>query len=198
MLGKFFDRTLHFKITGPISDKTYQHIISRLNSTTENIHLVAVSVNSTGGSMIQAKNINSALHKFALQNGAPVYTFAEDLVLNSANLILLSGHRVYANKFSLIGDFGFSRDWIGLKNFLNSKGVKFDPIHAGETKAKLNPFKNLDPKDVEWFQKIQTENGQALRQEIFNLRKPHFEKKKLNLQKIEKKIFDGPDLRSKD
>ena len=98
MLGKFFNRVLHLKITGSITDKTYDNIARKLDVTSANVHLVALSINSIGGSTLQSQKINHLLHNFARSNSCPVYTFAEDLVFNSANVLLLSGHRVYASK----------------------------------------------------------------------------------------------------
>ena len=43
--------------------------------------------------------INSILNEFLLIfSRAPIYCFAEDLVLNSANIILVGGNKVYASK----------------------------------------------------------------------------------------------------
>ena len=55
-----------------------------------------------------------------------MYTFAEDLVLNSANLVLSSGNKVYSSnllktlldKYSLLGDFGYTFRSFGLKDFI--------------------------------------------------------------------------------
>ena len=102
MLGKFFNRVVHLRVHGIISDNTYDQIARKLDVTNENVHLVAQSINSIGGSTIQSKKINNLLHSFARANSCPVYTFAEDLVFNGANVLLLSGHKVYASNLLFI------------------------------------------------------------------------------------------------
>jgi hypothetical protein len=72
-----------------------------------------------------------------INHRAPIYTFAEDTVFNSANLILASGNKVFAGKiiyshyphfsniskqltgqYSLLGDFGYTYQGLGYKDFL--------------------------------------------------------------------------------
>lgn len=113
--------------------------------------MIAVSVNSGGGSIVQAKNIVSALKHFSRKTQAPVYCFAEDLVLNSANLILASGNKCYANKYSLIGDFGYTFRTFGLKEFVKDWKIEQSYITAGEKKVRLNSFEDLNPEDAKWI-----------------------------------------------
>lgn len=40
---------------------------------------------------------------------APIYTFAEDVVFNSANLILASGNKAFAGKMKVV----FDTEWEG-------------------------------------------------------------------------------------
>jgi hypothetical protein len=61
--------------------------------------VIAVSIDSTSGSLIQTKNITQFVHNKARKYGVPVYTFAEDACLSSANVLLTSGHKVYASNF---------------------------------------------------------------------------------------------------
>ena len=41
MLGKFFNRVVHLRVHGIISDNTYDQIARKLDVTNENVHLVA-------------------------------------------------------------------------------------------------------------------------------------------------------------
>ena len=61
--------------------------------------VIAVSIDSTSGSLIQTKNITQFIHNKARKYGVPVYTFSEDACLSSANVLLTSGHKVYASNF---------------------------------------------------------------------------------------------------
>jgi len=69
---------------------------------------LAVTINSGGGDVVQAKNIARLLKNYSLEKRyffeffklfrIPYYTFAEDLCLNSANIILTSGTKSFASK----------------------------------------------------------------------------------------------------
>jgi ClpP class serine protease len=58
---------------------------------------LAVSVNSVGGSVVGAKNIARHISQFASENEVPLYTFADDVCLGAANIILAAGWKSYAS-----------------------------------------------------------------------------------------------------
>lgn len=198
MISKIFDRVLQIKLSGTIDSSTYKSLCEKLHFPTTRVKLVAVSINSSSGSQIQCINIKNKLHEFARKNGCPVFTFAEDLVFNSPNIILLSGHKVYANRFSLIGEFGYQSRWLGVKDWTSSHGIKMDTISAGENKLKLDPWQNFKAKDKVWLQTIQNENELQQKKEIVNLRSKQFKSKKMSEEDIDANIFGSKDLRAND
>lgn len=58
---------------------------------------LAISVNSSGGSIVGAKNIARHINQFATDYELPLYTFADDICLGAANIILASGWKSYAS-----------------------------------------------------------------------------------------------------
>ena len=45
-------------------------------------------------------------------------------MLNSANVVLTGGHKCFASKYSLLGDFGYIYKGWGLKNLAKDWNVK--------------------------------------------------------------------------
>lgn len=94
---------------------------------------------------------------FSLKTHAPVYCFAEDLVLNSANIILSGGNKSFANKYSIIGDFGYTFRSFGLKDFIKDWKIDQSYVYQGDKKVRLNSFEDLKPEDSKWIQNILVE-----------------------------------------
>lgn len=154
MLASIRDRVLHFKLYGHIDAKMTEKVHQAFKGKgLYNVQLIAVSINSGGGSIVQAKNIVSALNNFSRKTQAPVYCFAEDLVLNSANLILAGGNKSYANKYSLIGDFGYTFRSFGLKEFIKDWKVEQNYITAGEKKSQIKHLRRFKSRRCQMDQK---------------------------------------------
>ena len=81
-----------------------ERVLKTLKATKgSNYTLLAVSINSPGGNVSQAKILAKSFKRYSEANSLPYITFAEDLVLNSANIILSSAPKSYAsNSSSLI------------------------------------------------------------------------------------------------
>lgn len=99
---------------------------------------IVVTINSPGGSLAQAKHINDMLRNYAakkkyitLYRSAPIYCFAEDQCLGSANAILTAGVKAYANQMSFIGDFGYNWSTLWFKKFADKYNVKQEYIYSG-------------------------------------------------------------------
>lgn len=70
---------------------------------------VMITINSPGGSLSSAKTIVELMKQYSEKKkydlflfSTPIYCFAEDQCLNSANIILTCGAKVYASNPSLI------------------------------------------------------------------------------------------------
>ncbi len=102
-------------INRPLGTKIENEIMHCLNKIRPyRLQGIIVVINSNGGSLTTAKNITEALHKIREEKQIPIYGFAEDYCLNSANLILTSCTQCYANKFTILGDFGYLYDTVDI------------------------------------------------------------------------------------
>eukprot|EP01016_Furgasonia_blochmanni_P037469 TRINITY_DN4419_c0_g3_i4.p1 TRINITY_DN4419_c0_g3~~TRINITY_DN4419_c0_g3_i4.p1 ORF type:complete len:188 (-),score=32.80 TRINITY_DN4419_c0_g3_i4:742-1305(-) len=99
MLSSFRDRALHLKLHGIINPEMTEKVNFALRKKWfYNIQLIAVSINSPKGSIVQAKNIANALRNYSRDTNAPLYTFAEDVVFGAGNSILACGNKVFASE----------------------------------------------------------------------------------------------------
>ncbi|KAM3138971.1 hypothetical protein pb186bvf_008984 [Paramecium bursaria] len=150
------DRGIKFQLQGRIDQKLAQQLQQAIKGLYFiKPELVAIEINSEGGSQAQAKAIIQSIYSYADKSYAPVYTFADQIVFNSALLILASGNKVFSSKYSFLGDFGYSSRRQGYKQFIENLGIDFKYIHSGEQKVKLNNFEDLKEKDVKWQLKLQ-------------------------------------------
>ena len=72
-----------------------------------------ITLNVSGGdcSLIQAKNIGRYLRKLGEEHRAPFFTFADSYLFGATNVLLLSGHEVFARKEAFCNDDKISLLW---------------------------------------------------------------------------------------
>jgi len=155
------------------------------------VKLIAVSINSPGGSIVQAKNVNNILRKFSRKTGAPVYTFVEQFALNSANIIATGGNKCFANKFSIMGDFGFYTKKFGYKDLMNEWNVQGEYLSSGKDKVKLNPLEDLQTQDGAWLENILKGLETELKNEIRRNRGEHFDHKNVSQEALDTEILNA-------
>ena len=64
---------------------------------------IAVLVNSRGGCLAQTHIIAKKIAEVANRNKAKVWTFGQEWVLNSANILLASGDKVFVDTTTVVG-----------------------------------------------------------------------------------------------
>jgi ClpP class serine protease len=71
-------------------------------------------------------------------------------VQGSSLVVLCSGNKCFANKFSVFGDYGYAHTSFGMKELARNWDIERKYIHSGRNKVKLNTFEDLKTEDVEW------------------------------------------------
>lgn len=72
--------------------------------------------------------------------------------MNTANVILTAGDKVFASKYSRIGDFGFTGKLHDYTAFLSKTGISTENLCSGDHKFRLNPFEPPKEEDAKWLQ----------------------------------------------
>jgi len=119
--------------------------------------VVAVSINSPGGSPVQSHLIYSYIKKLAKKKNKKVFVFAEDVAASGVYLIACAGDEIYANSSSIIGSIGVIYSAFGLQELIKKIGIQRRIYTAGKNKSTLDPFVEEKKEDIDRLKKIQLE-----------------------------------------
>ena len=123
----------------------------------KNAQVIAVSINSPGGSPVQSHLIYSYIKKLSKKNKKKVLVFAEDVAASGGYLIACAGDEIYANSSSIVGSIGVISASFGFQNAIKKIGIERRVYTAGKNKSTLDPFKEENEDDIQRLKKIQLE-----------------------------------------
>jgi serine protease SohB len=121
------------------------------------VRAVAVVINSPGGSAVQSSQLTQLIRATAREKRIPVLTFTEDVAASGGYWLALAGDEIYADPMSIVGSIGVIAATFGAHELLAKIGVERRVYTAGERKSLLDPFRPVDPKDVERLTDIQAD-----------------------------------------
>ena len=142
-----FSKGLTIENTAPILEKAF---------TTKKPKVVVIQINSPGGSPVQSELIYNKIRSLAEKNKVKVITIAEDVAASGGYMLMCAGDELIANKSSIVGSIGVISASFGFKDLIEKIGVKRRIFTAGENKSFLDPFVDVQDKDVEKLIKVQT------------------------------------------
>jgi signal peptide peptidase SppA len=117
--------------------------------------VVAITINSPGGSPVQSHLIYKFIRAQAKKNNKKVMVFAEDVAASGGYLIACAGDEIYANSSSIIGSIGVIYSSFGFTELIKKIGVERRVHTAGKNKSSLDPFQEEKLEDIERLKKIQ-------------------------------------------
>jgi len=117
--------------------------------------VVAITVNSPGGSPVQSHLIYKFIRAQAKKNKKKVIVFAEDVAASGGYLIACAGDEIYANSSSIIGSIGVIYSSFGFTELIKKIGVERRVHTAGKNKSSLDPFQEEKAEDIERLKNIQ-------------------------------------------
>lgn len=149
--------TALIKINGAIASQrtaNADQVYKLLKRAFENQHAKAIilSINSPGGSPVQAGRIYDDVLRFKAVYDKPVYAYIDDLGASAGYYIALSADQIYANRASLVGSIGVISASFGLADVLNDLGVERRVFKSGDNKNFLDPFSPLNEEQSEFWQ----------------------------------------------
>ncbi len=108
---------------------------------------IILRINSPGGSPVQAGIINDEIRRQkALHPKIPVYAVVDDICASGGYYIAVAADKIFVNKASIIGSIGVLMDGYGFTEVMKKVGVERRLLTAGENKAMLDPFSEVNPK----------------------------------------------------
>ena len=141
-----FSKGLTIENTTPILEKAF---------TTKKPKVVVIQINSPGGSPVQSELIYNKIRLLAEKYKVKVVTIAEDVAASGGYMLMCAGDELLANKSSIVGSIGVISASFGFKDLIEKLGVKRRIFTAGENKSFLDPFVDVQDKDVEKLIKVQ-------------------------------------------
>ena len=152
--------------------------------TESGVKAVALSINSPGGSPVQATLIHNRIRQFAEEKNLPVFAFAEDVAASGGYMLACAGDQIFADDSSVVGSIGVISAGFGFTGLMEKIGVDRRVFTAGERKSMLDPFQEVDEEDVKRLLALQKEVHGAFRDLVKSRREG-----KLNA--TEKRLFSG-------
>ena len=156
----------HIRLTGVIGsagrfkqgiDFAGQQEIIKKAFSFKKAEIIAISINSPGGSPVQSHLIHDYIRQLAKKNKKKVIIFAEDVAASGGYLIACAGDEIYANSSSIIGSIGVISASFGFQDAIKKIGIQRRVYTAGKNKSTLDPFKEEKQEDIERIKKLQLE-----------------------------------------
>ncbi len=117
--------------------------------------VVAIVVNSPGGSPVQSRLIARHIRQLAAENDQKVLVFVEDAAASGGYFIATAGDEIIADPSSLVGSIGVVFAGFGFVEALEKLGVTRRLYTAGKNKSTLDPFLPEKPEDVERIKRME-------------------------------------------
>jgi serine protease SohB len=116
---------------------------------------VALEINSPGGAAAQSSMIANLIRQKSNEHGIPVFSFIEDVAASGGYWLACSADSIYAQPSSIVGSIGVISASFGFEDFIANHGVKRRVYSAGTDKSFLDPFLEVQDKDVKRLQAAQ-------------------------------------------
>ncbi len=121
----------------------------------KNAPVVAICVNSPGGSPVQSRQIYSRIRQLAAENDKKVLVFVEDVAASGGYMIALAGDEILVDETSIVGSIGVVSAGFGFNKAIEKIGVERRVYTAGKNKVTLDPFQPESKKDIDHLLALQ-------------------------------------------
>ncbi len=119
---------------------------------------VILSINTPGGSPVQAGQINDAMWKLRRQYPrVPLYAVVDEMCASGGYYVAVGAEKIYVDKASLVGSIGVIMGGFGFEGLMNKLGVERRTLTAGENKNFLDPFSPMSDKQRQYAQNMLTQ-----------------------------------------
>jgi signal peptide peptidase SppA len=146
--GSQLKPTLSLATVAPMLEKAFSR---------KSAPVVAISLNSPGGSPVQSRLIFQRIRALAEEKQKKVLVFVEDVAASGGYMIALAGDEIFADATSIVGSIGVVSGGFGFPELLRKIGVERRVYTSGENKVILDPFQPEKEGDVEYLKTLQVE-----------------------------------------
>ncbi len=117
--------------------------------------IIAVLINSPGGSPVQSELIYKRLIQLSKDNDIPIYAFIEDVAASGGYYIACGAEKIFGLSNSIVGSIGVISTGFGFTELIKKIGVERRVYTQGENKNILDPFSIEKEEDVKIIKSIQ-------------------------------------------
>lgn len=110
---------------------------------------VVLLINSPGGTPVQANQLYEYIQFCKEHFDRKVIAVGEDMMTSGAYMVAVAADKIYVNRSTMTGSIGVVQHAFGYQGLAERIGIESRTISAGKNKNRLDPFKDLDPDDVE-------------------------------------------------
>jgi signal peptide peptidase SppA len=146
--GSQFRPALNLASVAPMLEKAFSK---------KDAPVVAISINSPGGSPVQSRLIYQRIRALAEEKNKRVLVFVEDVAASGGYMIALAGDEILVDPTSIVGSIGVVSGGFGFPEMLKKIGVERRVYTAGENKVILDPFQPEKEGDIEYLKTLQLE-----------------------------------------
>lgn len=125
--------------------------------------MVAIIINSPGGSPVQSSLIYQYLMAKKKQKEKKIIVFTEDVAASGGYYIACAADEIYADHHSIIGSIGVVSGGFGFTDAIQKIGVERRLYTSGESKAMLDPFLPEKEDQVAHLKSLQEEVHQGFK-----------------------------------
>jgi signal peptide peptidase SppA len=117
--------------------------------------VVALAINSPGGSPVQSHLIFQRIRQLAEEHERSVIAFIEDVGASGGYMIACAADEIVCDPTSIVGSIGVVGGGFGFTGLIEKLGIERRLYTAGDRKAMLDPFLPARVDDVEHLKAIQ-------------------------------------------
>jgi len=119
--------------------------------------MVAIIVNSPGGSAVQSRLIAQRIRDLAAEKQKKVVVFVEDAAASGGYFIAVAGDEIIADPSSIVGSIGVIFAGFGFVEAIEKLGVTRRVHTAGRNKSTLDPFLPEKAEDIERIKQAESD-----------------------------------------
>ena len=123
--------------------------------------VVAIVVNSPGGSPVQSRLISKRIRDLANEHNKPVIVFVEDAAASGGYFIAVAGDEIIVDPSSIVGSIGVIMAGFGFVGTLEKLGIERRVHTAGNNKSTLDPFLPEKTSDVDRIKQFELDIHQV-------------------------------------
>ena len=123
--------------------------------------VVAIIVNSPGGSPVQSRLISKRIRDLADEHDKKVLVFVEDAAASGGYFIAVAGDEIIVDPSSIVGSIGVIMAGFGFVGALEKLGIERRVHTAGNNKSTLDPFLPEKQTDIERIKQFELDIHQV-------------------------------------